>query len=61
MGPRRSGQTFLSRIPLFDLELLAKLLDHLPIYIFPIVGNELSWYAVAANDVVSRIKPPQLG
>ena len=36
----------------FDLELLAKLLDHFPIQIFPIINNDHSWYSVAANDVL---------
>ena len=36
----------------FICELLAKLLDHFLIHIFSIICNELSWYAVAANDVL---------
>ena len=39
---------------MFDLKLLANLLDHFPIQILPIVCNEFSWYAIVANDVLFR-------
>ena len=41
-----------NRILVFDLELLAKLLDHFSIQVFSIINNELSWYVVMANDVL---------
>ena len=37
---------------MFDLELLAKLLDHFPIQTLSIICNELYWYAIATNDVL---------
>ena len=37
---------------MFDLELLAKLLDHFPIQILFVICNELSWYTVTVNDVL---------
>ena len=39
-----------NRILVFDLELLAKLLDHFPIQIFSVIYNELSWYAIEVNN-----------
>lgn len=36
---------------MFDLELLAKLLNHLPIQEFPIIYNDLPRYVVAIDDV----------
>ena len=41
-----------NQILVFDLKLLAKLLDHFPIQILSVICNELSWYAVVANDVL---------
>ena len=41
-----------NKIPVFDLELLAKLLDHFSIQVFSIINNELSWYVIVANDVL---------
>ena len=41
-----------NRIPVFDLELLAKLLNHFLIQILSVICNDLSWYAVEANDVL---------
>ena len=36
---------------MFNLELLAKLLNHFPIQIFfSVICNELSWHVVAANE-----------
>ena len=41
-----------NRILVFDLELLAKPLDHFPIQILFVICNKLSWHNVAANDVL---------
>ena len=40
------------QILVYNLELLAKLLNHFPIQIISVIYNELSWYAVAANVVL---------
>ena len=48
----RSVEDSKDKIPVFDLELLAKLLDHFSIQVFSIISNELSWYVVMANDVL---------
>ena len=37
---------------MFDLELLAKLLDHLSIQILSIICNELCWYVVVPNVIL---------
>ena len=41
-----------NQISVLDLELLAELLDHFPVYVCPIICNELSWHTVVANNVV---------
>ena len=41
-----------NQISVFNLELLAKLLDYLPIQIFSVVYNELCWFDVVENDVL---------
>ena len=41
-----------NRISMLDLEMLVELLDHFPIYVHPIICNELSRHAIAANNVM---------
>ena len=43
-------RTIRNLILVFDLELLVKLLDHFPIQFFSVICNELSLYAIAANN-----------
>ena len=43
-----------NQISVLNLELLAELLDHFPVYVCPIIYNKLSWHTVAENNVMFK-------
>ena len=40
---------------MLNLELLANLVNHLPIQILHIIGSKFSWQAIAVNDILFHI------